>query len=314
MRRLPLARQAALRRATALLLAAATAGCERVVDLDLEPGPRRLVIEARVEAVRGAPSGRQTVRLTTTDAFAAAGPLPAARGARVEVADDQGGNTVFTESATQPGVYRTEALVAVAGRRYTLRIDFEGDRYEATEVLTPVPPIDSLYFRYEEANIAVGESGFRAAIDYRDPPGRRNFYLWEQLVDGRPQIVPDPGNRFRVISSDDFYDGARITGYQPYDESVIAPGQEVVVRQLGLSEAAYRFYFALFEQATGSQGSPFAVPPASARGNVANRTAPARHPLGYFLAAEVAEARATLRGDEPRTGPAATVAGRLPSR
>lgn len=278
----------------AALGATAIGGCERVVEPDLASGPVRLVVEARVERVREAPTGRQRIRLTTTAPFTADGEPPPARGARVEIADDAGTVVRLEESTAEPGVYLTDALVAEVGRRYTLRIDFEGDRYEASDRLTAVPPIDSLYFQFERANIAVGDSGFRAAIDYTDPPGRRNFYLWEQLVDGEPQIIPDPGNRFRVIRNDDFFDGAAITGYQPYDEAVIEPGEQVLVRQVALSEASYRFYFALFEQAAGDGGSPFAVPPATVRGNVANRTSPERYPLGYFVAAEVAEARATL--------------------
>lgn len=67
-----------------------------------------------------------------------------------------------------------------------------------------------------------------------------------------------------------------------------------MVRQIGFSEATFRHYFALFEQSAAGHGSPFAVPPGSLRGNVANLTDPAHYPLGYFWAAEVAEARAVL--------------------
>ena len=283
-----------LRSALACAAVIAAAGCERVVNVDLVEGTVRLVVEGRVELVLGAADGRQRIRLTTTDAFANNGEPPPAAGARVEISDDAGRAVLLAESATEPGVYVTDALVAEVGRTYTLRIDFEGDRYEASDRLLAVPSIDSIYFEFEEANIAVGDSGFRAAIDYTDPAGERNYYLWEQLVDGEPQIVPDPGNRFRVIRNDDFTDGVTITGYQPYDEAVIEPGQQVLVRQIALSEASYRFYFALFEQAVGSQGSPFSAPPASVRGNVANLTTPSRYPLGYFVAAQVAEARARL--------------------
>ena len=41
-------------------------------------------------------------------------------------------------------------------------------------------------------------------------------------------------------------------------------------------------------------GSPFAVPPASRRGNVANLTRPAEPALGYFLAVEVHERTARV--------------------
>jgi hypothetical protein len=285
---------AAILSIVALGAIAALSACERVVDVEVAEGPVRLVVEGRVELVLGAATGRQRIRLTTTDAFANNREPPPAAGARVEIADDAGRSVLLTESASEPGVYVTDALLAEVGRVYTLRIDYLGDRYEASDRLAAVPPIDTLYFVFEEANIAVGDSGFRAAIDYTDPAGRRDFYLWEQFVDGQSQIIPDPGNRFRVIRNDDFTDGATIVGYQPYDESVIEPGQDVLIRQIALSEASYRFYFALFEQAAGDQGSPFSTPPASVRGNVANLTTPGHFPLGYFVAAQVAEARGRL--------------------
>lgn len=274
-----------------LLLAAA--GCTRVVDIDVDQGPVRLVVEGRIELRTGNSTGHQEIRLTTTDVFDRAGPPPAARGAVVVVTDGAGGTFPFAEVAARPGVYAADGIHPVVGRRYTLTIDFQGDRYQATHELLPVAPIDSLYFEFEEEGLAQGDSGFRAVIDYTDPAGRDDYYLWELRVDGVPRIAVDPGNRFRIISEDRFYDGGRVVGYQPYDEEVVDPGQRVSVRQVALSETAFRYYFAIFEQTTGG-GGPFSAPPASVRGNVANLTDPARVALGFFLAAQVAEREAVV--------------------
>ncbi len=270
------------------LAAVAAAGCTRVVDLDVAEGPTRLVVEGRIELRAGNGSGHQEIRLTTTDAFDRAGPAPAARGAVVTVNDGAGQVVSFPELATRPGVYAVDGFQPVVGRRYTLTIDYLGDRYQASHDLLPVAPIDSLYFVFEEEGIPQGDSGFRAVIDYTDPAGRDDYYLWELRVDDVPRIAVDPGNRFRIISEDRFYDGGRVIGYQPYDEEVVDPGQRVSVRQVALSESAFRYYFALFEQTTGG-GGPFSAPPASVRGNVANLTDPSRVALGFFSAAQVAE-------------------------
>jgi len=275
----------------AAALALFGSGCERVVDLDLEPGPVRLVIEGGVRRPIGGTDSTQMIRLTTTDQLSSDRPPPPVRGALVEVSDEQGHSWSFAEG--EPGIYRA-AFWPVVGERYLLRIEVDGERYEGSDVVRAVPPIDSLYFEFEESNIAVGDEGFRAAIDYTDPAGVENYYLWEQLIDGESSLTPDPGNRFRVIGDDNFIDGARITAYQPYDEAIVEPGQTVVVRQVALSERSYRWLFALFEQSGDGQGSIFSVPPASVRGNVANLTNPEHYPLGYFLAAQVAEASATL--------------------
>jgi hypothetical protein len=81
-----------------------------------------------------------------------------------------------------------------------------------------------------------------------------------------------------------------VTQFQPYEGIAIPPGGEVLVRQAGLSEGMFRYYFALSDQVS-ADGSIFSVPPSSVRGNVANRTDPRRYPLGYFFATEVSEAR-----------------------
>ncbi len=55
----------------------------------------------------------------------------------------------------------------------------------------------------------------------------------------------------------------------------------------------YRFYLTL-NNVTLADGSPFSLPPASLRGNVANLTRPEEPALGYFLAAEVDERTARV--------------------
>ncbi len=265
--------------------------CERIVEIDVATGPERLVVEARLEAVHGAPSGRQSVRLSTTAPFFANAPTPGARGAVVQVRDDLGRTVRFTESST-PGTYITDSLVAAAGRTYTLRVEWRGDVYEAIDRLEPVAVIDSLYFVARPRRDAATD-GVRATIDLRDPPVVSNFYLWDQFVDGVRQVAPDSLFRVRVVSNDEFIQGRRVRRFQPFDGVTVRTGQEVLIRQYSLSETAWRYYEALNQQIDGD-GSPFAIPPSSVRGNVANITRPAVRALGYFSASAVAERRARV--------------------
>ena len=285
-----------MRMAVSLVCAALLCACERVVSVDVAEGPPRLVVQARLERVLDAESGVQQIVLTTTSNYFSATVAPPARGATVRVTDDAGRVAMFTEQGA-PGVYRTTQLVIHAGQRYTLGIDFEGDRYEATETAMPVAPIDSIYFALPLPGSGGPKTGLRATIDLRDPRNVRNYYLWDQFVDGVRVVAPDTAFRNRATANDDGLDGRPVIGFQPYDGVVIKPGSHVLMRQVGLSEAGYRYYFALSDQLT-SDGSPFAVPAASVRGNITNRTHPARFPLGYFLAASVAEAQATLPADQ----------------
>ncbi|MBL8959696.1 MAG: DUF4249 domain-containing protein [Gemmatimonadetes bacterium] len=273
----------------ALLLTA----CERVVEVDVDEGPRRLVVEARLERVLGNVSGAQAIRLSTTGSYFSNALPPAARGATVRVTDNLGNAFPFVESST-PGTYVTTALTVERGRTYTLRIDWEGQRFEGVEQTMSVTPIDSLYFEAPKPGRFSGEDGVRATIDTRDPAGEKNFYLWDQFVDGRRLLGPDSSFKLRIIAPDDAVDGKPVLGFQPYEGIDIPVGSSVVVRQVGISESTYRYYFALSDQVS-ADGSIFSVPPASVRGNVANRSNPRQPALGYFYVSEVSEARAVRR-------------------
>jgi len=276
-----------LRIAAALGCLVATA-CERIVDVEIpEPEPV-LVVEGRIELLKEAPSGTQTIRLRTTDAFFSNRRTPPAMGAAVAVTD--GAGVVYSFAETEPGHYVTHDLHARIGETYTLSIDHDGDRYAASASLLPVAPIDSLYFIYEEATLVIDNEGYRAAIDYADPPGGPHFYLWEQYIDGVNEPPPSSGNQFNLVSRDDLYDGRPVIGFEPLNEVVIEPGEHVMIRQIALSRRGYDYYYAIFEQSGIGSGPAFSVPPATIRGNVANITRPGRPPLGFFEAAEVSVA------------------------
>jgi hypothetical protein len=272
-------------------------GCERVVDITVPTMATRLVVSGRLELVRGAPSGRQVITLTTSAPyFEPTGPLPA-RGADVRVTDSRGVTTLFREQASAPGVYITDSLVPVLNRRYTLRVRWNDETYEGSDSLLPVAPLDSFYFRERTGLFAppdvAREPGPRATIDFRDPPGVENYYVWDQFVDGQRLVPGDTAFRFRPMERDAFFNGALVRGYQPYSGVVLRPGQTVRMRHMSLSEQGYRYYLTL-NNVTLADGSPFAMPPASLRGNVANLTRPAEPALGYFLAAEVDERTARV--------------------
>ena len=267
--------------------------CEKIVELELPEGPKQLVVEARIERIKGSESGSQRIRLTTTDAYFSDTVPPPASLATVRVIDDAGRTYMFTESRIDPGLYGTESLRAEIGRTYTLQIDYQGERYEASETLLATPPIDSLYFDPPNTAIDADAEGVRATINFQEPGGVRNYYLWDQLVGGRRLLTSYSEYRVRVIGSDDGFDGRFVKEFQPYDGQEVSSGHDVMVRQMSLSEAGYRYYRALSDQ-SANDGSPFAVPLASVRSNIANITNPKHRALGYFIASEVAEARALV--------------------
>lgn len=269
-----------------MAVASATA-CERVVTVTLPDSQPRLVVEARIERVQGNVTGDQVIRLTQTSPYFDSAAPPPAAGATVRVTDDLGASVTFTEPS--PGVYTTNALSGSVGRTYTLSISFQGEQYEAVEQLRPVSAIDTLYLAPPEHEHFEDPGGLRAAIDFQEPGGDKNWYLWEQFIEGRRLLGASDEARAPVVANDLGLDGRAVKNFQPFGGRVVLPDQSVLVRQVALSESAFRYFRALGEQ-TGNDGSPFAVPPASVRGNVRNLTTPDRPALGYFIAAEVAEA------------------------
>jgi hypothetical protein len=271
-----------------------TTACERVISVTLPDSPTRLVVEARLERVVGNVSGSQQLRLTTSSPYFSGAVSPPARGATVSVTDDSTRVvTPFTESTTEPGVYRTDALTILPGRPYTLRITYAGEQYRSTERMVTTVPIDTLYFSARNTQGPGSSAGLRTTIGFRDPSGTLNGYLWDMFVDGQRVISPDTASAYRASALDDAFDGIEATDFQPYDGIAVRSGQLVRLRQIGISVELARYYRALFDQAT-SNGSPFGTPPASLRGNIANLTNPTVPALGFFSISQVYERSARV--------------------
>jgi hypothetical protein len=269
-----------------ILFSLALLGCQEVITVDLQEGPKRLVIEGQIEKIKGRESGYQKIVLSTTSDYFSNRETPRATGAKVLVSDNHGNEFIMNESPSEPGLYETSDLFARIGDTYTLHIDYAGDVYEGAETLRSVSPIDSIYQYYVEENL-FNEKGIRVRIDFTDPPTAGNYYFWEQFRDGETFITPDPGTRWTIVTSDDFFNGQKIYGREPNDQIIYEPGQVAKVRQHAISKNQYDFLFLLYDQATGE--GLYDSPPVPIRGNIQNLTNPDNYPLGYFGAGEVDE-------------------------
>ena len=65
-----------------LISMAAFIGCQEIVDVELEEGPSRLVVEGRIEKYKD--NGYQVIKLSTTDDYFSNSDNPPATGAFVE--------------------------------------------------------------------------------------------------------------------------------------------------------------------------------------------------------------------------------------
>ena len=261
-------------------------GCQDVITVDLEEGPVRLVVEGGIERIKDDSQGNQMLRLTTTAPYFYNDRTPPASGAEVSVTDEKGNRFEFLEMDDQPGNYYASGIIPGDSSTYVLSIRYNGDEYSAEENFASVAPIDTIYQKFIPESF-FDEPGIRLQIDYTDPAGERNFYLWQQFQNGEMIIDANPGTKFSIIGSDEFNDGQRIIGKMPDNDFIYVAGDQGKIRQIGLSENGFNYFFRIYDQAGGA--GLFSASPSGIRGNIINLSNPDLYALGYFRVSEVDE-------------------------
>jgi len=72
-----------------------------------------------------------------------------------------------------------------------------------------------------------------------------------------------------------------------YTNEDLKSGDQLTFGLQGISTKYYNYLNKLLNIAGSSNGSPFATPPATLRGNIVNQTDENNYPLGYFHLSEV---------------------------
>lgn len=255
-----------------VLLLLTTMSCEDVIDVDVETAEPRLVIDASLDWVKGTSGNLQFIRLTLTAPYFD-DSVPPANNAQVMVTDTKGNTFNFIEEGST-GIYRINNFVPEIGETYTLNIEFEGETYIASETMMPVVPIEFV----EQENDG-GFSGDETELKafYTDPAGIDNYYLFDF------QVLNNSTSNLEVYD-DEFTDGNQIFAF--YSDEDLEAGDEVIIRNSGISERTFNYFTILLQQTDENAGDPFDVQPATVRGNCVNTTIPDHYPLGYFRATE----------------------------
>ncbi len=266
-----------------LLLAVALNSCERVVDIELETSPS-LIVEGGIELVLEEPNTTQRIQLSLANGFnELARPSPI-NDAMVTVATN---GTDYDFQNIGDGTYVNNNIPVAVGNTYVLTISYMGSLYTAQEVIPPVAPIDEVNALFFPKSFGSDEGVF-PVLNTQDPVDEENFYFWRLTINDIPIINPSPGNNFRVIQSDEFFNGQALVDYQPYDLQAVVPGDEVVFFQHGITERYFNFLDAFFLSIASNPllGDP---PPATVRGNIINSTDTSEQVLGYFYAVSISK-------------------------
>ncbi len=245
--------------------------CEDVIEVDLNSSEPRLVIDASLNWVKGSQGNNQYIKLTQSAPFFD-DSIPPANGAEVIVTDLNNHTFNFIEEENT-GIYINTSFIPVINDVYNLTIIYNNETYTATEKLIPVSSIE-----YVEQKNEGGFSGEEIEIKtyYTDPEGIENYYLFEFTNNITKNLE---------VYDDEFTDGNQIFAF--YSDENITTGDELIIKNYGISKQFYEFMNLLLQQTDDENGDPFELQPATVRGNCINQTNPENYPLGYFKASEV---------------------------
>ena len=258
-----------------------TGSCTDVIDIEVPEAAPRLVIEASMDWIKGTSGSQQSIKLSTSTPFFDNLVENPATGAIVKVINDTDSREViFTDQNN--GNYVTNEFVPVMGQSYTLEILYENEIYLASETMTPVTDITSVFQTRENG---FDKDALEVNIEFNDPKDIKNFYLTkfqrrgdllQTLFDVKDEFTD--GNKMSIfyekINNDD-------TG-----ETEFVPGDIVDIGLNGISEQYFN-YIKLLIQQSGGAGGPFSTTPAEIKGNCVNINSPENYAFGYFRLSEV---------------------------
>lgn len=245
--------------------------CEEVIDIELDTAAPRLVVDASLEWAKGTDGSTQTIYLSTTTAFFA-DAYPKVSGALVQVSNTN--NQTFLFSETEPGVYQCNNFVPEIDMEYTLQITYQGEVFEAKEIMMKTPSILNVE---QNNNAGILQEDIEVKFFFQDIVNETNFY--KEKYEVAFQDLPI----YRLVQ-DRFQANNLMFGN--YFNEKLEPGQEITFTLTGVSQRHYNYLRVLLSVAGSSSGSPFQAPPGTVRGNLINKTNPNNFALGYFYAGE----------------------------
>jgi hypothetical protein len=269
-------------------------------------------------------SGIQTINLSRSDGlvFPEHRPEP---GAAVQVENERGDVISFTESGD--GNYLAdipEDFLREGGSYRLLLVTSDGNRYESEfTTLHPASTIDSVYYRVETApgdEPGTTLEGIRFYMDFIVDPESDQFLMWdltetyefhnppyEGFIYGLDRILkPLPDSMSdrecwitRHIPEIFTLETGNLTAgrysmkplhFVSNQTQRLRYGYSLLVRQLSLDEAAFRYWNDLKKNVQES-GALFDTQPSIAPGNICNCSDPEEKVLGFFSVSAASEKR-----------------------
>lgn len=276
-----------LKKIIVALTIAVFASCEDVVDVEVQEGPKRLVVEASLDWEKGTSGNQQTIRLSESTPFFSTGASTEVTGASVLVTNDTSGdNYVFADQGN--GEYLSTVFEPVLGQSYSLRIEHNGEIYTATETMTPVTDITNIFQDQEDG---FDEEELEVHVIFNDPAEEGNNYLFKFQREG--DLLPG-----LEVGEDKFLNGNEIDWWyeieEDEDENIVPfqPGDVVNIEMYGISRPYFDYMTILTSQLGGT--GLFESTPVAVKGNCINETDPENYAFGYFRLTQVVKTSYTF--------------------
>jgi len=179
------------------------------------------------------------------------------------------------------GYYKTQNLVGIPGRTYSLKIIYQNKEYRADAYMPPVPDIDSVGYTIKKDGLGGKIDLYFPLLYFSEPQETKDYYLIQQKL-GQHWANDMAGLvQSSSILSDEFLqpyvDGLKISSLYMYD---VFQDHIIHVRLHSLTREAYLFYKNIIQQ-YDNDGGTFQPAPASPPTNISNGA------LGFFRASAI---------------------------
>ncbi|SDE04680.1 DUF4249 family protein [Niabella drilacis] len=245
-----------------LLLLLVTAGCQKVIHVDIKSVGKKYVIEGTVADYDDSYSVivSQTLNVSDLNLF------KGVEDAVVTIAEE--GKLPVLLQHKGNGLYRANAS-GTPGKTYDLFVRIGAEVFTARSSMPQKVAFDSLYTTGRQL---VGRRQLIATVEFKDPPGLGNAYRFTQLVDGEKENTI-------FVTNDQLIDGRNVVYellmFSSDTTSDLKRGDNLRVEMRCINTDNYNFWYSLAQSALGqSQSASPGNPVSNIRGGA----------LGYFSA------------------------------
>jgi hypothetical protein len=248
--------------------------CEEPIELTLDTFEELPVIQANFEVFKDSTLGRNLVVIRKTNSFYEV-DWRNVENAKVSVRNTRN-DSIYPFEYFRNGLYFNQNLVVDEDTTYELKVDLEGEFFQASAKATNNSPIETI--KYVDDIIIEGDEYAKFNVSFKDNVNERNFYLF--LVDyNNPQIYEDT-----------FFNGQNFS-FSIFKRKSDLINNELIIQSFGIDKAYYSYLEKIIELNSPQFYGPFSTPPPGPVGNIKNMTDSRNFAFGYFQISVVYEKR-----------------------